>query len=133
MKKASIKFRKGIISSYNRFDNTYTLIVLFDVNNKPNRYEKGYSIKDHPENIFTELINETKEGTRRKLSMEDDDNDILSGHVSIDMDDLENFENRFNIFLKRFYDRATGFRRDNKAEGYINRLHSMKDDFEENF
>lgn len=133
MKRALIKFRKGRISSYNRFDNTYTLLVLFDVNDKTNKFEKRYNIKDSPEKILREMTEDIKEDAKKKLSGEDNDNSILSGHVAIDMDELENFENKFTIFIKRFYDGALGFRRDKKAEGYINRLHSLKDDFEECF
>ncbi|MBU1204073.1 MAG: hypothetical protein KKG60_03330 [Nanoarchaeota archaeon] len=126
VERISVVFEKAKILGYNRYENSYDLQVTFKINEGVSRVCRNYVV-GQAEYVLVDIVNFIKDEIKKKYESNYADDDILSGHVIINLDNLEEFEKKLVVFIRRFYDKVRTFRVDKSADGYINRLFSLKD------
>lgn len=118
MKNFLIKFNELKINNYNRHENTFILNIVMDVNEKKEFLKKEYKLGKYDE-MGHDLINFVREhvkfNNRAALT-----NDIMESIVIVRFaDDLEELEEKFTKFFRKFNDLINNFKNREYSENYL--------------
>lgn len=118
MKNLLIKINELKIGNYDRKENSFSLNIFLDVNGQKESLKKNYKLEKYGE-ITHDLINFIREYVKSK-NKNAESYDVLEGVVVVRFaDDLEELEEKFMKFFKKFNDLVNNLKNRGYSENYL--------------
>ncbi|HII16200.1 MAG TPA: hypothetical protein HA362_07900 [Nanoarchaeota archaeon] len=135
MGKVILKFKRIEVGKVDTRNNVMELFFCFDENGREMKHRKSYPLDMDVDNFVNSLINEIKVKSHERNAVVVDDDDFLSYHMNILIDEPEPgvAKDKIANALRRFKDKVRSFRNIRQSDNYIthyNELVGLKADIE---
>ena len=127
MKNMLIKIKDLKAINYSRRDESFDVVVNFDINEEQSSVTKHFRMNQRPEILSHELVDYVK-GYVKDNNKPSPADDFLEGVVIVRYNDVEEVEEKVAAFFKRFSDNIKGYKAKMYTEGFLTR-YSTPDGF----
>jgi hypothetical protein len=127
MEKVTLKFKRIEVTKVDTRNNVLEMAFFYDENGKEFKHTKNYSLEADVDGFVNTLINEVKTKTHERNAVIVDDDDFLSFHLNVLLDENEPGLTKDKIAnaVRRFKDKIRGFRSLRSSENYIDHYQSL--------
>jgi hypothetical protein len=127
MEKVTLKFKRIEVTKVDTRNNVLEMAFFYDENGKEYKHTKNYSLEADVDGFVNTLINEVKTKTHERNAVIVDDDDFLSFHLNVLLDENEPGLTKDKIAnaVRRFKDKIRSFRSITKSDGYIDHYQSL--------
>lgn len=127
MEKVVLKFKRIEVNKVDTRNNVLQMSFFFDENGVEMKYSKNCPMEQDVDNFVNTLINEVKAQAHERHAVIVDDDDFLSYHLNVVMDEAEPglTKDKLANAIRRFKDKVRGFRSISKSDGYMEHYQSL--------
>lgn len=127
MEKVVLKFRRIEVNKVDTRENVLQMSFYFDENGTGMKYSKNYPLEQDVDNFVNTLIHEVKTKTHERHAVIVDDDDFLSYHLNVLIDEAEPglAKDKIANAIRRFKDKVRSFRSIRKSDGYMDHYQSL--------
>ncbi|MDD4877752.1 MAG: hypothetical protein PHO02_01800 [Candidatus Nanoarchaeia archaeon] len=127
MEKVVLKFRRIEVARIDTRENVMHMLFYFDENGNPMKHSKNYSLEQDVDDFVNTLIHEVKTKAHERHAVVVDDDDFLSYHLNVLIDEAEPGLSKDKIAnaIRRFKDKVRSFRAIRKSDGYMEQYQSL--------
>jgi len=127
METIKLKFKKIEVDKVDIRNALLIMTFFYEENGKPRQLQKNYSLKEDVDTFVNKLISEIKEDCCKRNAVLIDDDDFLSYHLNILLDENEEGVTKEKIAnaIKRFKDKIRSFRNLRESESYIQHYNEL--------
>ena len=127
MQNLLIKINELKAVNYSRTNDSFDVVINFNVNNKEYNLSKHIIINKRPEILSQEIIEYVKNHVKDK-NKPGITSDFLEGIVIVRYDDIDKIEEKIANFFKKFKDHVNNYKNRRYGEGFLIR-YSTPDGF----
>lgn len=127
MEKVVLKFKRIEVNKIDTRENVMHMSFYFDENGAEMKYSRNYPFEMDVDNFVSTLINEVKTKAHERHAVIVDDDDFLSYHLNVLIDEAEPGLSKDKIAnaIRRFKDKVRSFRSISKSDGYMEHYQSL--------
>lgn len=127
MDTVKLKFTRINVDKVDTRENVLEMSFFYEENGKEMKHKKNYRMEDDVDSFVNTLITEVKLKSHERNAVLVDDDDFLSYHMNILMDEPEPgiTKEKISNTLKRFKDKIRGFRSLRSSENYIQHYNEL--------
>ena len=118
MKNLLIKINNLKAINYSRKDDSFDVVISFDVNSEQNTLTKHFVTNKRFELLSHELVEYVKEHVKDKNKPSITE-DFIEGITVVRYNDVEEVEEKVSVFFKRFNDSIKGYKEKRYVEGFL--------------
>lgn len=127
MEKVILKFKRIEVNKIDTRNDQMLMSFFFDENGTEMKHSKSYPMDQEVDNFVNTLINEVKTKAHERHAVIVDDDDFLSYHLNVLIDEAEPGLSKDKIAnaIRRFKDKVRSFRSIRKSDGYMDHYQSL--------
>ncbi|MFH1066002.1 MAG: hypothetical protein V1734_05850 [Nanoarchaeota archaeon] len=127
MEKVTLKFRRIEVTKVDTRENVLEMAFFYDENGRDFKHAKNYPLDADVDSFVNTLIHEVKTKSHERHAVIVDDDDFLSYHLNVLLDENEPGLTKDKIAnaIRRFKDKVRSFRSLKKSDGYIDQYRSL--------
>lgn len=127
MEKVTLKFKRIEVTKVDTRNNVLEMAFFYGENGKEFKHTKNYSLEADVDGFVNTLMHEVKTKTHERNAVIVDDDDFLSFHLNVLLDENEPGLTKDKIAnaVRRFKDKIRSFRSITKSDGYIDHYQSL--------
>ncbi len=127
MEKLTLKFRRIEVTRVDTRGNVLEMLFFYDENGAGKSYRKSHPMVEDVDTFVNRLIHEVKARAYEQNAVMVDDNDFLSYHLNVLIDEKEPGVTKDKIAnaIRRFKDKVRSFRSMKSSEGYMTHYHEL--------
>lgn len=127
MQKVTLKFKRIEVAKVDTRNNALEMVFFYDENGREFKHSKNYLFDNDVDSFVNTLIHEVKTKAHERNAVIVDDDDFLSFHLNVLMDESEPGSTKEKIAnaLRRFKDKVRSFHSISKSDGYMEHYQSL--------
>lgn len=127
MEKLTLKFKRIEVTRVDTRNNVLEMLFYYDENGAEKSYRKNHPVDEDVDTFVNRMIHEVKAKAHERHAVVVDDDDFLSYHLNVLIDEKEPGITRDKIAnaIRRFKDKVRSFRSMKSSEGYMTHYHEL--------